>query len=111
MDFDQTCTETSLGHGKEMIRMTKHHKSALELPNLNVFPCQQHTLRHTNRIQCLGVPHLSSQISSKDKYMVGGTWACLGYFGIQNKIPFCFRDIGLFGKINKGHMAYMSLGY
>ena len=44
-------------------------KSAFELPNLNRFPCQQHTLRR----QCLCVPHLISQIISKDKCMVGGT--------------------------------------
>ena len=26
----------------------------LQLPNLNRFPCQQRTLRHTNRLHCLG---------------------------------------------------------
>ena len=28
----------------------------------------QFSLGHTNRLQCLGVPHLISKISSKDKY-------------------------------------------
>ena len=45
----------------------------LRIITVNRLPCQQQTLRHTNRLQCLGVPHLTSQISSKDKYMVVGT--------------------------------------
>ena len=35
------------------------------------WPWPKFSLRHTNRLQCLGVPHLISKISSKDKIWSG----------------------------------------